>query len=91
MNQTEFKKKMAETTELTQVQSLMAIEAFKDLITEALSVGDTVALQNFGTFETAKRSARTGIHPQTKKEIYIESKIAPKFRASKALKENVNK
>ena len=51
---------------------------------------DKVQLIGFGTFETAKRAARTGKNPQTGKEIKIPASVAPKFKPGKALKDLVN-
>ena len=44
----------------------------------------------FGTFEVAKRAARTGRNPQTGKEMKIKASKAPKFKAGKALKDAIN-
>ena len=49
------------------------------------------AKADFGTFEVAKRAARTGKNPQTGAAIKIPASKAPKFKAGKALKDLVNK
>ena len=58
-------------------------------MTEALSAGEKVQLIGFGTFETRKRSGRTGRNPQTGKEIQIPASIVPAFKAGNKLKEAV--
>ncbi len=46
-------------------------------------------LIGFGTFETRKRSGRTGRNPQTGKEISIPETVVPAFKAGNKLKEAV--
>ena len=82
---------IAEKTELTKKDSEKALKAFIDVVTEELKKGEKVQLVGFGTFEVAKRNARTGKNPQTGKAIKIPACKAPKFKAGKALKETVNK
>ncbi|MDD3238830.1 MAG: HU family DNA-binding protein [Lachnospira sp.] len=91
MNKTELVAAMAEKTELSKKDSEKALKAFIDVVTEELKKGEKIQLVGFGTFETAKRAARTGKNPQTGKEIKIPASVAPKFKAGKALKEVVNK
>ena len=91
MNKTELVAAIAEKTELTKKDSEKALKAFIDVVTEELKKGEKVQLVGFGTFEVAKRNARTGKNPQTGAAIKIPASKAPKFKAGKALKETVNK
>ena len=91
MNKTELVAAIAEKTELTKKDSEKALKAFIDVVTEELKKGEKVQLVGFGTFEVAKRNARTGKNPQTGKAIKIPACKAPKVKAGKALKETVNK
>ena len=91
MSKTELGAAIAEKTELTKKDSEKALKAFIDVVTEELNKGEKVQLVGFGTFEVAKRNARTGKNPQTGKAIKIPACKAPKFKAGKALKETVNK
>lgn len=50
-----------------------------------------VQLVGFGTFEVTERAARVGKNPQNGKEISIPACKAPKFKAGKALKDEVNR
>ena len=83
--------KVAAEAELTKKDAEKAVAAVLDGITEALKAGDKVALVGFGTFETHKRAARTGINPRTKETIQIAATTAPAFKAGKALKDAVAK
>ena len=91
MNKTELVAAIAEKTELTKKDSEKALKAFIDVVTEELKKGEKVQIVGFGTFEVAKRNARTGKNTQTGKAIKIPACMAPKFKAGKALKETVNK
>ena len=90
MNKTELVAAIAAKTELSKKASEQALNAFIDSVTEELKAGKKVQLIGFGTFEVAKRAARKGRNPQTKKEITIKASNAPKFKAGKALKDAVN-
>ena len=68
-----------------------SVNAFVDVITDALAKGDKVQLVGFGSFEVRKRAARKGRNPRTKEEIKIPASKAPVFKAGKALKDLVNK
>ena len=68
-----------------------SLNAFVEIITEALKKDEKVQLVGFGSFEVRKRAARKGRNPQTKEEIKIPASKAPVFKAGKALKELVNK
>jgi DNA-binding protein HU-beta len=67
------------------------IDSILDAIKAALKKGDKVTLVGFGTFEIAKRAARSGVNPRTRQKIKIKASKAPRFKAGKALKDAVNK
>ena len=90
MNKTELIAAIAAKSELSKKDSEKALKAFIDSVTDELKAGNKVQLIGFGTFEVAKREARKGINPLTKKEITIKASNAPKFKAGKALKDAVN-
>lgn len=91
MNKTELISAIAEKTQLTKKDSELALKAFMNVVSEELKKGEKIQLVGFGTFEVAKRAARTGKNPQTGKEIAIPASKSAKFKAGKALKETVNK
>ncbi|MDD6797413.1 MAG: HU family DNA-binding protein [Clostridia bacterium] len=91
MNKTELVAAMSAKSELTKKDSEKALKAFMEVVAEELKKGEKIQLVGFGTFEVAKRAARTGKNPQTGKAIKIPATKAPKFKAGKALKETVNK
>lgn len=91
MNKTELVAAISEKTELTKKDSEKALKALIDVVAEELKKGEKVQLVGFGTFEVSERAARTGKNPQTGAEIKIAACKAPKFKAGKALKDEVNR
>ena len=91
MNKAELIAAIAAKTGDTKKGAEASVNAFVDVITEALIEGDKDQLVGFGSFEVRKRAARKGRNPQTKEEIKIPASKAPVFKAGKALKDLVNK
>ena len=90
MNKTELIEAMSKQTGLSKKDADAAVKAFTEVVTKELKKGEKVTLIGFGTFEVAKRAARTGKNPQTGESIKIKACKAPKFKAGKALKDAVN-
>ena len=90
MNKSDLVAAMAAKTGDTKKSAEETLNAFVDVVTEALVKGEKVQLVGFGSFEVRKRAARKGRNPQTKEEIKIPASKAPVFKAGKALKELVN-
>ena len=90
MNKAELIAAIAAKTGDTKKGAEASVNAFVDVVTEALTEGDKVQLVGFGSFEVRKRAARKGRNPQTKEEIKIPASKAPVFKAGKALKDIVN-
>ena len=91
MNKTELVAAMAEQAGLTKKDAEKALVAFTDAVTKELKKGGKVQLVGFGTFEVSARAAREGRNPQTGATMKIAATKAPKFKAGKALKDEVNK
>lgn len=66
-----------------------AVRAFTDVVSEALSKGDSITLTGFGTFQISNRAARQGVNPRTGAKLQIPAMKVPKFKAGKALKDAV--
>lgn len=91
MNKAELVAAIAAKTGDTKKGAEASVNAFVDVITDALAKGDKVQLVGFGSFEVRKRAARKGRNPRTKEEIKIPASKAPVFKAGKALKDLINK
>ena len=66
MNKTELIAAVAEKTGLSKKDTEAAVNATLLTITETLKAEEKVQLVGFGSFETKKRAARTGLNPRTK-------------------------
>ena len=91
MNKTELIAAVAEKAELSKKDAEKAVKAFTDAVSEELVKGGKVQLVGFGTFEVSERSSREGRNPKTGKPMTIAASKTPKFKADKALKDEVNK
>ena len=90
MNKSELVAAVQEATQLKKKDAEAAVVAFVDTIKEALKKGEKVQLIGFGTFESKKRPARVARNPRTGEEIKVKASNAPGFKASKALKDEMN-
>ncbi len=86
MTKADFVDKLAAKSGLTKKDAAAVVDAFVDVVTEALSKGEDVQFTGFGKFYVQKRQARQGINPQTKQTITIAACEVPKFSAGMALK-----
>ena len=90
MNKTELVAAMAQEAELSKKDAEKALKAFTDVVAAELKKGGKVQLVGFGTFEVSQRAAREGRNPQSGKVMQIAASKAPKFKASKAIKDELN-
>src|SRR5262245_24060605 len=55
-----------------------------------LQNGETIAINNFGTFEVRQKRLRRGRNPQTGEPLMISARRVVTFRASEHLKSEIN-
>ena len=91
MNKRELSAAAAEATGLQKKDAERLVNAAIDILTQQLAKGETIQLSGFGTFEVRNREARVGRNPVTKETIQIPATKVPAFKASKTLKDIVNK
>jgi len=91
MNKKDVVTKVAESMGVTKKEAALSVDTVLDVVTDALTSNEKVSLAGFGVFETVKRNARTCRNMQDGSPIEIPAKMAPRFRPSKAMKENVAK
>lgn len=89
MNKNEFVAAIAEKSGLTKKDAEAALNAYIEVVTDALKAGDSVQLIGFGTFEVRERAARQGRNPHTGEAIEIAAAKAPAFKPGKALKDAI--
>tara|TARA_B100000963_G_scaffold305503_1_gene279732 strand:+ start:74 stop:352 length:279 start_codon:yes stop_codon:yes gene_type:complete len=68
-----------------------SVNSIVDLISESLTKNRRVEVRNFGTFSTRARDQRLSRNPRTGTSVLVEEKKHPYFRASKNLKQSLNK
>ena len=91
MNKTELIAIAAQNAGTSKKDTERVLNAAIDAITKTRAEGGKVQLSGFGIFETKNREARVGRNPHTKESIEIPAARVPAFKASKALKDIVNK
>jgi len=80
---------MASKAGVTKTQADAVLRAFTEVVTAAMSKGDSIGLTGFGTFQISARAARQGVNPRTGEKLSIPAMNVPKFKAGKALKDAV--
>lgn len=90
MNKQELIDAVAASTGETKAATGAAIDAILEVVTRAVTSGDSVQLVGFGSFSTGQRAARVGRNPATGEEIQIAAAKTVKFTAGKAFKDAVN-
>ncbi len=83
--------KIAEETELKQIDVKRIVQRTLDHIVEALAKGETVELRNFGIFKVKSRKSRVGRNPKTGVEVPIPEKRIVSFKPGMVMKKRVMK
>ena len=94
MNKQELVAAVAKQLGLTKARASEIAELFfapTGVIAAELRRGGKVAISGFGSFEARKRAAREWRDPRTGKSVNIKASTVPAFRASRALRDQVNK
>ena len=89
MNKAELVTAISERTGLEKNKVESFLNAFTEVVTEDVAVGNKVQLVGFGTFEKRHREARTGRNPKTGEEIKIPAVDVPGFKPGKQFKDAV--
>ena len=87
----ELAKRIAKKTERTKKEAEMFLNAFVEVVTEALTKGEKVEIRGFGTFMMKERAPRIARNPRTGKKIKVPAKLSPAFKPGKELKENTER
>lgn len=90
MNKQELIDALAARSGESKTATAELVNAVLEIVTGALSRGESVQLVGFGSFSVGQRAARTGRNPATGAEIKIAAAKTVKFAAGKAFKEAVN-
>lgn len=74
---------------MTKKDANEAVNYVFDQIATVIKKGGEASINGFGKFSVVKKKARTGLNPATGEKIKIKATKAPKFKASKTLKDFV--
>lgn len=85
MTKPELIKAVAAEAGISQRVAKQAVESFLSVVSVQLSAGDTVRINNFGTFTPKHKNARVGRNPRTGEEFPIAERTVVKFKASENL------
>ena len=82
-------KRVAKEGRFTQIDAEIFINAFIDVVLEALMEGEDVLLTGLGKFVLAERKERTGRDWVTGQQIVIPARKVPAFEFSKGTKDKI--
>lgn len=82
MNKKELTNAIANKTGLSKTESLNALNAVMEIITEEMKQNKQIILIGFGTFSVKKKAARKGMNPTTFAPIEIPAKKVVNFKPS---------
>lgn len=91
MNKKDLIRYVSDKTMVKQGDLLIIIDTLLRGIKEALEDGETVSLQNFGSFSIKERKARTAMNPRTQEVINVPAKKVVKFQEARVLRGIINK
>jgi DNA-binding protein HU-beta len=92
MTKAELVSHISEEAGITKKAASSALDAFVGAVHDSLKQKEgKIRIADLGTFKVVKKKARSGVNPQTRKKIKIPATKAPRFSASKALKDTVKK
>lgn len=91
MTKKEIVTKIAEETQLKQVDVKKVVQRTLEHIIDSLTKGETVELRNFGIFKVRARKPRVGRNPKTGVAVSIPEKRIVSFKSGMIMKKKVMK
>lgn len=85
MNKAELINAMAASSGMSKTDTQRALDAFIEVVTQAMKDGDKVMLVGFGAFVVSERMERTGVNPATGKKMTIPAKKVVRFKPGSEL------
>lgn len=80
---------IATSTSMTKTHTEELLDATVAVLQKHLLNGTSVQLQNFGTLEMKRKSARVVVHPQSKERTVIPEKMQLTFKPNQTIKEQL--
>ena len=81
--------KIANDTDVKQIDVKKVVQMTFDVIVDALSRGEKIELRNFGVFKTKSRKGRMGRNPRTGEQVPVEPKKVAVFKPGLVMKAKV--
>ncbi len=91
MNKNDLIDTVADKAALSKSDAAKVVDAVLSAITDTLKGGGEVRLSGFGSYHVHNRAASTGRNPLTGAAIQIAASRQIKFKASKTLKDDLNR
>ena len=91
MTKTDIIRLVSSECEITKKDSEKVVNKVFELMERGLQNNDKVNIAGFGIFSVKERPERKGVNPRTREEITIPASNMPTFKASKTLKDSLNK
>lgn len=91
MNNKEFIAQLAAKTGYTQADTQQMVRTLVAQMGAYLEEGDSLQINNFGTFEVKKRLERIVVNPGTQQRMLVPPKLILNFKPVAAIKENLKK
>ena len=82
---------IAEKASIRKKDAEAALNAFVDVVTEALAKEEKVEIRGFGTFLMKERAPRVARNPRTGEKVKVPAKLSPAFKPGKDLKDATEK
>ncbi len=90
MNKSELIERMAQRSELGQLQAEDVVTLIFDRMRQALANGRRIEIRGFGSFMVKDYESYWGRNPKTGEKIWVNPKRLPAFKVGKELRERLN-
>ena len=77
---------LSQRSQWTQSKTSDVLDVAVALMNEKLSEETQISIQNFGVFETRKKSERVSVNPQTQQRYLVPPKIVAVFKPASGMK-----
>jgi len=91
MNNKEFNTEMAARLDMPQRKMQEMTKEIAVILADIMEEGDTLTIQNFGTFEIKKKTERLMVNPTTRQRQLVPPRLAITFKPAGALKDKISK
>jgi len=81
--------RIANETDIKQIDIKEVVQKSFDIIIDALAKGQKIELRNFGVFKTKSRKGRMGRNPRTGQQVPVEPKRVAVFKPGLVMKARV--